>query len=201
MFLQPYSFVCNIDFHYCLSRFDIWAPKLRPWCLVINSSSMAWPVLSSGYSWSAIATLGSRSGFFFLELFDRLACFFDQLITWCVISFLITHYHLSMLLRLVHFIFFTRIQDRYNEFGTAQTKNMPLSKSNFTKLISQWQWIHRGCWHEGQCHGTVHFPCAHEACVALWLVFHQNQGICALIYVHTKDLSLAGKLQLKLSWI
>ena len=92
----------------------------------------------------------SRSGldFFFLELFDRSACFFDQLITWCAISFLITQYHLSMLLRLVHFIFFTRIQDRYHEFGTSQTKNMPLSKSNFTKLISQWQWIHRGCWHE-----------------------------------------------------
>ena len=134
----------NIDFHYCLSRFDIWALKLGPWFLVINSSSMA----CFEFKLFLVSHSYSRLGFFFLELFDRSACVFDQLIMWCAISFLITQYHLSMLLRLVHFIFFTRIQDRYHEFGTAQTKNMPLSKSNFTKLISQWQWIHRGCWHE-----------------------------------------------------
>ena len=37
----------------------------------------------------------------------------------------------------------------HREFGTGRIKNMQLSKSNFTKLISQWRWIHRGCGHEG----------------------------------------------------
>ena len=135
----------SIDFRHCLSRFDIWASKLGPSFLVIISS---WTACFE-FRLYLVSRSYSRLGFFFLELFDRSTCFFDQLITWCVISFLITQYHLSMLLRLVHFIFFTRIQDRYHEFGTGQTKNMPLSKSNFTKLISQWLWIHRGCWHEG----------------------------------------------------
>lgn len=78
----------------------------------------------------------SRSGCFFLELFARSAWFFDQLITWCVISFLITQYHLSMLLRLVHFIFFTRIQDRYHVFGTGQwpNKKYAIVKEQFYKV-------------------------------------------------------------------
>ena len=116
----------SIDFHYCLTTFNIWASKLGPWCLVINSNCMA----RFEFKLFLVSHSYSRSGFFFLELFDRSACIFDQLITWCVVSFLITQYHLSMLPRLVHLIFFTRIQNRCHEFGTGQTKSMPLSKSN-----------------------------------------------------------------------
>lgn len=134
----------------------------------------------------------SRSGCFFLELFARSAWFFDQLITWCVISFLITQYHLSMLLRLVHFIFFTRIQDRYHVFGTGQWPNKKICHCQ-RAILQSWYPSGSGSTEGAGMKGSVMELCIFHARtkhLELYGLFFIRIREYALLYMCTPKTSL-----------